>query len=51
MLIITLSPTKSLYNYVEDATFLIFNVVGHFKVEGYILERQYLITVIILHFY
>ena len=31
---------KSLYNYIEDINFLIFNVIEDFKVEGYILEGQ-----------
>ena len=46
MLIITLSPAKGLYNYVEDINFLVLNVIGDFKIEAYILEGQHLITVI-----
>lgn len=45
MLVITLSPAKGLYNYVEDINFLVPNVIGDFKVESYILEGKHLITV------
>lgn len=31
---------KSLYNYIEDINFLIFNVIEDFKVDCYILEGQ-----------
>lgn len=46
MLIIIVSPTKGLYNYVEDISFLVFNVIEDFKVKGFILEGQHLITAV-----
>lgn len=39
ILIINVSPAKSLYNYVEDINFLALSVIKDFKVEGRVLER------------